>query len=139
MELGATFAARWAPIYGKINLIGENVLNFDFYGVAGLGMLSTNLYYAKYDENAATGEVPVVLEKEGRKLRIPINLGGGINFFLNQTIALKIDGRSYFYRAKKPQYDPTEPETEYRLYNTFIASAGISIFIPKMQPRMMDF
>jgi len=141
MILGATFAARWAPIYGKINLIGENVLNFDFYGIAGLGMLSSTLYYAKYDEDAAAaGEpVPVRLEEEGSKIRVPVNLGGGINFFLNQTIALKLDARSYFYRAKKPQYDPQEPENEYQLYNTFIASAGISIFVPKMKPRMMDF
>jgi hypothetical protein len=38
MILGATFDVRWAPVYGKLNLIGEKVLNFDFYGVAGLGL-----------------------------------------------------------------------------------------------------
>ena len=35
MLLDASFAGRWSPIYGKINLIGENVLNFDFYFTGG--------------------------------------------------------------------------------------------------------
>ena len=139
MLLGATFAARWAPIYGKINLIGESVLNFDVYGVAGLGMLSTTLYYAQYDEAAPAEAIPVKLVQAGRKLRVPLNLGFGLNFFLNQSIALKIDARNYFYRALKPQYDPEVPETEYRLYSNLVASVGISIFIPKMRPRLMDF
>jgi outer membrane beta-barrel protein len=139
MLLGATFAARWAPVYGKINIIGENVVNFDMYGVLGLGMLSTNLYYAQYDESAPADAVPVKLIAAGRKLRVPLNVGFGINFFLNQSIALKIDARNYMYRALKPQYDPEIQETEYRLYSTLVASAGVSVFIPKMRPRLMDF
>jgi outer membrane beta-barrel protein len=137
MELGATFAARWAPIYGKINIIGENVINFDFYMVAGLGMLSSQIYFAKYDD--ANPEQPTRLESIGRKVRVPVNLGLGTNYFLNQTIALKLDARSYLYRDLKPQYDPNTPVEEYRLYNNFVASAGISIFVPKMRPRRTDF
>jgi outer membrane beta-barrel protein len=139
MELGATFAVRWAPIYGKINLIGENVLNFDMYGVAGLGMLSSNVLYAKYDGSVPDGEAPVQLVAGGRKVRVPLNLGMGIDFFLSQSISLKIDARSYLYYALKPQYDPDVPETEFRIYNNFVASAGVSIFVPKMNPRVLDF
>ena len=51
MLLGATVAARWAPVYGKINLLGERVLNFDLYGTAGLGLLTVNKYYAVYDDD----------------------------------------------------------------------------------------
>ena len=131
LELGATFAVRWSPIYGKISLIGEGVINFDVYGTAGLGMLSTNLYYAKYDE------VEVVrLESPGRQLRVPLNLGFGINFFLSQMVSFKIDARSYLYQGKKPQYDPDIEVTEQRLYNTLVTSLGASVFFPKMKPRM---
>ncbi|MEC7986985.1 MAG: outer membrane beta-barrel domain-containing protein [Myxococcota bacterium] len=131
MELGATFAARWAPVYGKISLVGEGVLNFDIYGVAGLGMLSTNLYYAQYDAVNVVALVPA-----GRKIRIPVNLGFGLNVFINQTVALKIDARSYLYQGLKPQYDPDIPVNESRLYNTFVTSMGASVFFPKMKPRM---
>lgn len=140
MILGATFAARWAPIYGKLNPFGIGIVNFDFYGTAGVGMLSTRLYYAKFDPSAPEGSPPTLLEDAGRQARVPINLGLGLDIFLTQTIALKVDARSYLYVAPKPQYDANaETQQENRLYNNFIASAGISVFIPKMKPRLMDF
>ena len=137
MLLGATFAARWAPLYGKINLIGEQVLNFDFYGTAGLGLLSIKKYYARYD--TSVGETPVRLDELGSESTIPVNLGLGFDYFLSQSVAFKLDARSYLYIDSKPQYDPDTEVTEQRLYNDFIASAGISVFFPKMEPRLMDF
>ncbi len=137
--LGATFAARWAPIYGKINLIGERVLNFDLYGVAGLGLLSVNKYYARYDENVPEGEPPTRLDPHESKPLVPLNLGLGFDFFLTQSVSVKLDARSYLYPDSKPQYDPDVQVTEQRIYNTFVASAGVSVFFPKMKPRLMDF
>ncbi|MEC8193144.1 MAG: outer membrane beta-barrel domain-containing protein [Myxococcota bacterium] len=141
MIMGATFAARWAPFYGKINLIGESVLNFDAYGVAGLGMLSLQSYYAQYDEEAAAAgdPTPTVLDPIEKKAVLTPNLGIGFNFFLNQTLALKIDARNYFYIGAKPQYDPNEPINEKRLYTNFVASVGLSFFIPEMKKRMYNF
>ena len=133
LELGATFAVRWSPIYGKISLIGEGILNFDMYGVAGLGMLSTIDSFAQYSDSSPSG---IVLGGEQRIVRIPVNLGLGINFFINQTTALKIDARSYVYQGPVPQYDPTKPVNENRLYNTLVTSFGASVFFPKMKPRM---
>jgi outer membrane beta-barrel protein len=141
MVMGATFAARWAPFYGKINVIGESVLNFDAYGVLGLGMLSLQQYYAIYDESV--GQAPFTnLVTNEKKVVITPNFGLGFNFFLNQTMALKIDARSYFYVAKKPQYDGgpgAAAVTESRLYNNFVASVGLSFFIPEMKKRMYNF
>lgn len=141
MTLGATFSADWAPIYGKINLVGETVLNFDLYGSLGLGMLSIAQYYAQYDDgaNISAGESPVALSEPSNTVTVPLNVAIGTDFFLNQSIALKIDARSYLYIGDKPQYDPETPVTEKRVYNNFIASAGISIFLPKSRDRMTDF
>jgi outer membrane beta-barrel protein len=137
MILGATFAARWAPVYGKINLLGERVLNFDLYGVAGLGLLSINEYYATYTEE---GGVPSAsLGTAIKKNKVPVNLGLGMDFFVSSSVAVKIDARSYLYLDKKPQYDPDVAVEESRLYNNFIASAGVSVFFPKMKPRQYDF
>lgn len=138
MTLGATFAARWAPIYGKINIIGERVLNFDFYGVAGLGLLVVSKYYAKYDNNITNGP-PTNLEKLGNVAKVPVNLGVGFDFFLGSSIALKLDARSYIYSDLQPQYDPDELIEEKRIYNNFVASAGVSVFFPKAPARQYDF
>lgn len=140
MTLGATFAARWAPIYGKINLIGETVLNFDFYATAGLGMLSMTEYYARFDKGAATETNPgVVVETVQAKVKVPVQVGVGMNNFISQTVAIKIDARSYLYADKKPSYQEGVKEEEGRLYNIFVASVGVSMFFPKMKPRLYDF
>ena len=138
MIMGATFAARWAPVYGKINLIGERVLNFDLYGTAGIGMLAVNKYYASYDSASETG-TSIPDQPVEKKTEVPINLGIGLDFFFSNSLALKIDARDYFYVDEKPQYDPDTPQTEKRLYNNFIASVGFGVYFPKMQERRYDF
>ena len=70
---------------------------------------------------------------------VPVNLGVGMDFFLTGSLALKLDARDYLYIDKKPQYDPNTPETESRLYSTFLATVGVSVFFPKMQPRLFDY
>ena len=144
MTLGATFSANWAPVYGKINLIGERVINFDLYGVLGLGLLSINEYYAQYDEEKEKqGITPsTTLTTPVAKSRVPFNVGVGMDFFLGGSVALKIDARNYLYIDKKPDYDPdtVDPEeSESRLYNNFIASVGVGIYFPRMKPRQYDF
>ena len=66
-----------------------------------------------------------------KKVVLTPNIGVGFNFFLNQTMALKLDARSYFYIADEPQYDITEPVDSKRLYNNFVASIGLSFFVPE--------
>jgi outer membrane beta-barrel protein len=141
MTLGATFALRWAPVYGKINLLGEQVLNFDFYGTLGLGLLSIAEYYATYNEEwGVSSDSVVALSPATSKYTVPVNVGIGFDFFVSQSVALKLDARSYMYIGRQPDYDPeSDDELGSRLYNNFIASAGVSIFIPKMKPRLYDF
>lgn len=142
MVLGATFSANWIPVYGKINLVGEAVLNFDLYGSAGTGLVAMAPYYAVYDEEKArsgSGEPPVSLEPRSPDYFVPINLGIGADFFLTQTIALKLDARSYLYVGPEQQYDPDNPTSDKRLYNMFIATAGLALYFPKMPARISDF
>jgi outer membrane beta-barrel protein len=141
MTLGATFALRWAPVYGKINLLGEQVLNFDFYGTLGLGLLSIAEYYATYNEEwGVSSDSVVALSPATSKYTVPVNVCIGFDFFVSQSVALKLDARSYMYIGRQPDYDPeSDDELGSRLYNNFIASAGVSIFIPKMKPRLYDF
>jgi outer membrane beta-barrel protein len=135
--LGATFSAQWAPVYGKINILGETVLNFDLYGEAGLGMLSIKKAYAVYD---ASQEQGVRIDSEGNSVRLPVSLGFGLNIFLNQTMAFKIDARSLLYVDSAPDYlrDGAPPD-ESRLYNSFAVTTGLGFYFPKMKPRLTDF
>jgi len=133
MMLGFTAAARWSPIYGKINLIGENVLNFDLYFTGGFGMISTKKYYA-----FAADDV-ISLRFQSNEVHPPITAGLGTNIFINQSLAIKLDVRSMIYRAEAPIYDPDQIEAEFRIYNDIITSVGVSYFVPKMKPRLMDF
>lgn len=147
LQIGAIFSARFAPIYGKINLLGEGVLNFDVYGTAGVGLLVITKDYASVSPEYKSGasDNPVLLESSPSSEANPaINLGIGFDFFLTQSLALKIDARSEIYFAKEPDYgnkkangDPEDLNS--RVYNTFLTTAGISIFIPKMKPRMFNF
>lgn len=147
LQLGAIFDARWTPVYGKINMIGEGVLNFDFYATGGLGLLLITKDYASVNPDYASGasDNPVLLEAQPETVsNVAVNLGVGFDFFLTQTVALKLDARSVLYVAKEPDYgnflENGEPEPlENRLYNTFLTSVGVSIFLPKMKPRLYNF
>jgi outer membrane beta-barrel protein len=137
--LWATFGAAWTPIYGKINLIGETVLNFDLSFTGSLGVVSKVNYFARFDNSI---QPPVVLDPAGNEVKLSPSAGVATNFFINQTIALKLDGRFTFYVDNKPQYcegGGCPAVTEQRLYNNFTVSGGLAFFFPRMKPRLYDF
>lgn len=141
VTLSAQFGVNWAPIYGKINLLGETVVNFDFYIFAGVGFFSKTNYVAVYDENGVeTGDI-VALQPatEPNEQKIGPVIALGQNYFITQSLALKLDARSAFYVDQKPQYDPAVAVTESRLVNNFTASVGIGLYFPAMKPRLYEF
>lgn len=142
VTLAASFGLTWAPLYGKINLIGETVLNFDFYGTIGIGIVSIADYYGTYIENPPNPQAPndyVALEPLGNEVRPAVTLGIGQNYFLNQFMALKIDARAALYLDNRPSYERGGVNPQQKVYNNLIASVGIAIFLPKMKPRLYDF
>jgi outer membrane beta-barrel protein len=140
--LGATFSAQWAPVYGKINILGENILNFDLYGEAGLGMLAIQKAYARYDRSAIdqTGQ-PVSIASDGNAVKIPVSIGMGLNIFINQSMAFKLDARSLMYIDLAPDYtrDDGQPSDTRQLYSAFAVTTGLGFYFPKMKPRLSDF
>ncbi len=141
VTLSAAFGIAWAPVYGKINLVGETVLNFDLYGFVGAGMLAKTNFNAQYDaDGVETGDVVnlALATKPNDVLVAPV-IGVGQNYFLNQMMSFKIDARVAFYVDDKPQYSAAEEVTEKQLYNNFIISGGVGFFFPKMKPRLYDF
>lgn len=142
VELSAAFGVAWSPFYGKINLVGETVLNFDLYGFAGAAMISKKNFVALYDPAGIdNGDVVNLQPDSGQPNEVLVApvLGIGQNYFLNQMMSFKIDVRAAFYIDDKPQYDPNNPPTEKQLYNNLIVSGGVAFFFPRMKPRLYDF
>lgn len=139
--LMTTFGVTYAPVYGKINLLGETVVNFDFYAFAGVGMVLQNRYFARQNPDAITTRPAdyLIEEFERTDVRVAPALGIGGNFFITQFLALKIDGKFHFIPDDQPVYNPAEPPEGMRLVTLFTASVGVSIFFPKMKPRLYDF
>lgn len=152
--LGAMFGARWSPVYGKINLVGESVLNLDWYGVTGPGLVViSNDTATVSDEYKACGGCsddpnvnPVATNTNApTSTFFAWQLGIGFNFFLSQSIALRLDARGLLYYGPEPDYgniDPTtgqKEELQDQLHSAFVTTGGIAIFVPKMKSRAFNF
>lgn len=134
--LAADFGVAWSPLYGKINLVGETVLNFDFYVFLGGGMISKKDYVAKYDTESTTNDI-VNLEFQQNEVKLAPFVGIGQNYFINRLMAFKVDVRAAFYVDNKPQYDPLVAPPGQRLYNNVIASAGLAFFLHEAAPLQL--
>lgn len=150
LALATAFSARWSPVYGKINLIGEGVVNFDVYGTGGIGLLAISKDIAVVSDAYRAGETPdpVSLEPNPQQAFTPaLNLGVGMNLFLSPTVALKLDARTMVYIGKEADYivgdiDPTTGQQQVlddEVQSVFITTGGVSIFVPKMKPRIFNF
>jgi outer membrane beta-barrel protein len=143
LQLGANFGARWAPVYGKINLVGEGVLNFDVYGTAGLGVviITRDLgTVASCYPNSCDNPVELLGQAAPTDTYVSfINPGFGMDFFLSQSVALKLDARSILYVGPEGDYGDPDAELKDELHTVFITTAGVSIFVPKMKARMYNF
>lgn len=148
-QIGAVFDARYSPVYGKINLVGEGVLNFDVYGTAGLGVLTVANDRASVNpdwiSDPDNNKPATSMASPPSTANFCGELGIGMDFFLSSALALKLDARSLLYVADEPDYGNIDPNTgepevlDKRLYNTFVTSVGVSIFVPKMKPRLYNF
>lgn len=142
VTLAASFGVTWAPLYGKINLIGETVLNFDFYGTLGVGIVSIKNYRGTYDNTLGPGFPTndyVILTPGPNEVRPAVTLGVGQNYFLTQGLALKIDVRGAFYLDNQPSYEIEGVNPKQQIYNNLVAGVGFGGFLPKMKPRLYDF
>lgn len=142
VTFSGALGVEWAPVYGKINILGEVIANFDFYGFLGLGMVVQQEYAAVKNPNYVDGAPTTEyfdLVKGPSEVRVAPTIGVGGHFFITQLVALRLDGRFLLYPDDKPQYDPNTPVEGMRLVTLFNASVGVSFFIPKMKPRLYDF
>lgn len=107
-----------SPFYGKIRFFGSQTLHFDIYLVGGLGTARTDTY-----RFSATGTNADVIETTLSSTWDPlIDIGLGINVFLNDAMGLQLDLRDYFITSTT--YEKKS------LKGNFTFSVGLSFFLP---------
>ncbi len=114
----ATF--QFSPIYGKVALRGNNIITFDIFGAFGMGITRT-----KDDLDALQAENDPIAQKTEVQIQPTTNFGGGARIIFNDTVAIRVDGRSLVYIE-------TVNSTTLEMKNNFILSGGVSFFFPQM-------
>lgn len=104
MKWNVVAGARWAPIYGKLNLVAELPVHFQAYvgAGAGVGGLSrTSVTYCLQDASKdAAGNVTCAEPLTETRVSPLIHFGGGLRFFVGRSVALNIEARDYTFPDK---------------------------------------
>ncbi len=118
----ATFA--FSPIYGKVALSGQKVVNFDIFGAFGMGFTQTK------EDLEALQESEVDPSPEVAATHIQIhpttNFGGGVRVIMGESFAIRLEGRSLVYIE-------TVSSTTLEMKSNFILQLGFSFFFPGME------
>jgi outer membrane beta-barrel protein len=106
MSLLTSVDLQWAPLYGKIALFAEKVLNFNMYILAG----PTFLMYGPTNTFTVGG-----------------NVGVGFRFFLNKWLTVRLEVRDVIYYEQGVRIGETQLDS---VRNQLMAEFGFSMFFP---------
>jgi len=109
--------AAWSPVYGKLNVLSEQVAHFDLSLLAGPDLIATDEVLSK--SAALSGASPGVVTSPGG------HLGVGARVFLTQSIAVRLEVKDYLYAVKVPNVGAGKD-----LQNQLFAELGLSLFLP---------
>jgi outer membrane beta-barrel protein len=136
LRWSGSLAARWSPGYGKINLVGEKVLNFHAYGVAGVGLVG------KDDEFASGSASDVAIAPLGHEVDVAAVTGLGLELFVSRSVALRLDGRAALSVDEVPDYSPDTvdaSDSRQHVASDLVASAGLAFYLPRAKARITAF
>jgi outer membrane beta-barrel protein len=108
--------AAWSPVYGKLNVVSEQVAHFDLSVFAGPDLIA-------YDEvlsSAAAGS-----GAPGMATSIGGHVGLGVRLFFTRSLAARLEVKDYVYAVKVPNAGAGSD-----LQNQLFAELGISYFLP---------
>ena len=118
--LGA-FSFTFSPIYGKVAVMGRNIVNFDIYASFGTGMVNT-----KDDLEALQKPDAPIAQQTEKQFHPTLNFGGGIRMIFNPSFALRVDGRGM-------SYIEVLESTTLEMKNNMMVTASASFFFPGMK------
>lgn len=92
----------WTPIYGKLNAFGEIVLHYDFYLLAGAGVVGDEI-----EINRGGGGGGAVTQTIQQKVFPVTDFAFGQHFFLSKRTAIRAELRPYiFWEQINNKWDP---------------------------------
>lgn len=106
-----SFDVSWAPLYGKISLLAEQVLHFDTYVLAGAGVVQSKM--------APQGSVDVE-----SKMLPALQFGVGQRYFVSRHATLRFEIRDVIY-----QTDAVGQPGEKDIQNQLLFTIGISFLL----------
>ncbi len=107
--------AAWAPVYGKLNVMSEQVAHFDLSVFAGPDLIAYDTVLAKADAASA----PAMATSVGG------HVGLGVRVFFTPSIAARLELKDYVYAVKVPNIGSGS-----NLQNQLFAELGVSFFLP---------
>jgi len=116
----ATF--MFSPIYGKVAVVGREIINFDIFAAFGMGMTRTSESLEALDAES-TNERAV---RTQHQVHPTTNFGGGARIIFGENLALRIDGRSMVYIE-------TVNATQLEMKNNFLIQGAVSVFFPRIK------
>lgn len=108
--------AAWSPVYGKLNVLSEQVAHFDLSIFAGPDLVAHDEVLAK---DVAAIRAP------GVKTAVGGHLGLGLRVFLAESVAARLEIKDYVYAVDVPNGGIGSD-----LQNQLFAEIGISLFLP---------
>jgi outer membrane beta-barrel protein len=129
---------QWSPVYGKIEIGGQELGNFSFYLTAGVAVGQTRvectanglLDPAQFGEGSTCEEPsdPEDQVYEPATFRPMGMFGGGLNFYLNDRFGLKAEVRDFLFSSRV--FRPDEAGQLFfsdAIRNNVYASIGVSV------------
>jgi outer membrane beta-barrel protein len=147
MLWAAGLGLQWSPIYGKIQLFGSSLGNFNFYIGAGGGVGQSRVQCTAAQNldpqrgfNPPVCPMAIVDPQDPNKVH-PVYepatthvmgaLSGGVIFYFSNRIGLKIEVKDYIFTARVYRPDSTEPTQRFTdsVRNNVFAQLGVSFLL----------
>jgi outer membrane beta-barrel protein len=108
----------WSPVYGKLNVLSEQVAHFDLSIFAGADLIAYRQALSSEAALAlASGNPPTESAYGG-------HVGLGARLFLSEWMAVRLEVKDYLYRADVPNNGGKA------LQNQLFTELGLSFFLP---------
>lgn len=83
---------QFAPIYGKVAAPGNKIINFDIYGLFGMGVVNT-----ADDLAALQATDDPIAQETAVQVHPTLNFGGGARVVFTKNLAVRLEGRGLSY------------------------------------------
>ena len=112
---------QYSPIYGKLAIVGRDIILFDVYGNFGMGFTRTT---DDLEALQATGDERAIATQF--QTHPTTNFGGGLRIIFGESIAARVEARSMVYIE-------TVSATTLEMKNNLILQAAASFFFPNLK------